>query len=202
MQEQQTEEERWDEKLHIRTAGRDDAAEDAHHYPYEPTPYAVLQKVADAGWVTQDDVLFDLGCGKGRVSLFLAAVTGCRCIGIDFLESFVEEARKNAADAGLEEAVRFACERAEACTVPAEVTAVFLFNPFSVTILKAALARLSASWYEAPRRMKVMAYYPSEDYVAALMQEDWLTFDDELDCADLFPGDVRERVLCFVAEEI
>lgn len=47
----------------------------------------------------------------------------------------------------------------------------------------------------------VIIGYPSDDYLRFLMNEDGLTLTDELDLADLFPGDRRERLLCFSAEE-
>ncbi len=34
---------RWDKLLHIRTMGRDDSHSDQHRFPYEPTPYCVLE---------------------------------------------------------------------------------------------------------------------------------------------------------------
>ena len=41
-----TEEERWDRLLRIRTTGRDDSRADQYRYPYEPTPYCVLERLA------------------------------------------------------------------------------------------------------------------------------------------------------------
>ena len=35
-------EEKWDRLLRIRTTGRDDSHADQYRYPYEPTPYSVL----------------------------------------------------------------------------------------------------------------------------------------------------------------
>ena len=37
----------WDKKLNIHTAGRDDSHADAYHHPYEPTPYEVLERLAE-----------------------------------------------------------------------------------------------------------------------------------------------------------
>ena len=39
-------EEQWDKLLHIHTTGRDDSKADQFRYPYEPTPYSVLQRLA------------------------------------------------------------------------------------------------------------------------------------------------------------
>ncbi|MEQ3616136.1 hypothetical protein [Mediterraneibacter gnavus] len=33
----------WEKLLKIRTSGRDDSHSDQYHYPYEPTPYRVLE---------------------------------------------------------------------------------------------------------------------------------------------------------------
>ena len=41
-----TEEERWDRLLRIRTTGRDDSRADQYRYPYEPTPYCVMERLA------------------------------------------------------------------------------------------------------------------------------------------------------------
>ena len=37
----------WDKLLKIRTTGRDDSHADQHRYPYEPTPYCVLERLDD-----------------------------------------------------------------------------------------------------------------------------------------------------------
>lgn len=41
----------WDKKLRINTAGRDDSHADEYHYPYEPTPYSVLERLAESGLI-------------------------------------------------------------------------------------------------------------------------------------------------------
>lgn len=42
---------RWDRLLRIKTAGRDDSSADQYRYPYEPTPYSVLERL---GWIRTD----------------------------------------------------------------------------------------------------------------------------------------------------
>ena len=187
----------WDEKLNIVTEGRDDSAEDQNHYPYEPTPYPVLKRLAESGWIGEDSLLVDYGCGKGRVGLFLAYMTGCKCIGIDFNSDLVTEARENLNGFVPKEKVTFLTENAERYAVPDHADCFYFFNPFSVRILRSVIARITESWYAAPRRMLLMFYYPSDEYVSYLMGEEELVFWDEIDCSDLFPGDPRERILCF-----
>ena len=38
----------WDKILKIKTTGRDDSHSDQYNYPYEPTPYCVLERLAAA----------------------------------------------------------------------------------------------------------------------------------------------------------
>jgi len=61
---------RWDKLLHIRTMGRDDSNADRYRYPYEPTPYSVLERLANAGYMRKGNTVLDYGCGKGRVDFF------------------------------------------------------------------------------------------------------------------------------------
>lgn len=37
----------------------------------EPTPYCVLERLANSGLIRKKDVVLDYGCGKGRVDFFL-----------------------------------------------------------------------------------------------------------------------------------
>ena len=85
------EDRKWDKKLGIRTGGRDASLGDEHNLPYEPTPYAVLERLAGCGWIGGENLLLDYGCGKGRVSLFLCRAVGCRTMGIDFNPAMTEE---------------------------------------------------------------------------------------------------------------
>lgn len=194
-------EEYWDRKLNIHTCGRDTSVEDAHHFPYEPTPYAVLELLADSGWIGKDDLLLDYGCGKGRAGTFLAAETGCRSIGIDFNPAYIAAAAQNRDGFKGGERVSFLRESAERYAVPEEADRIYFFNPFSEKVLRSVIGKIIDSWYAAPRHILLMFYYPSDEYVACLMNTEELDFVDEIDCADLFPGDSRERILCFELPE-
>ena len=78
-----TSETRWDKLLKIKTSGRDDSRSDQYRYPYEPTPYSVLERLANSGYIRKKNVLLDYGCGKGRVELFMTYQTRCHAIGIE-----------------------------------------------------------------------------------------------------------------------
>ncbi len=67
-----TQDNKWDKLLHIKTMGRDDSQSDQYRYPYEPTPYSVLQRLANTGLIRKNNMLLDYGCGKGRVDFFLS----------------------------------------------------------------------------------------------------------------------------------
>ena len=191
----------WDKKLNIQTCGRDDSVEDDHHFPYEPTLYAVLKLLAESGWIGKDNFLLDYGCGKGRAGIFLAAETGCRSLGIDFNLAYIAAAAQNLEGFKRKDRVSFLRESAERFAVPEEADRIYFFNPFSEKVLRSVIGRILDSWYAAPRRILLMFYYPSDEYVACLMNTDELDFLDEIDCADLFPGDARERILCFELQE-
>ncbi|MGN0315042.1 MAG: hypothetical protein ACI4EG_09675 [Fusicatenibacter sp.] len=68
---------RWDKLLKIRTMGRDDSGADRYRYPYEPTPYVVVERLANTGMIRKGNTLLDYGCGKGRVEFFLSYQTRC-----------------------------------------------------------------------------------------------------------------------------
>ncbi|WP_418664683.1 hypothetical protein [Anaerobutyricum hallii] len=78
---------------------------------------------------------------------------------------------------------------------------MLFFNPFSVEILQKVLARIYESYYENPREILLMFYYPSEEYISCLMTEEALMFVDEISTEDLFEvKNERERILIFSVE--
>lgn len=188
----------WDKLLQINTGGRDDSGADEYHHPYEPTPYSVLERLADSGFFGKDDALLDYGCGKGRVGFFLSYRTQARSIGIEYDERIFGGALENRKTVISRIKPEFVLERAEAYGVPAQVNRCYFFNPFSVEIFQKVMARILDSWYENPRELYLFFYYPSDEYIAWLMTVDELDFFDEIECGDLFEGsDPRERIMIF-----
>ncbi len=188
----------WDKLLKVKTSGRDDSSSDQYHYPYEPTPYSVLERLANSGYIGKKDVILDYGCGKGRVDFFLSYQTRCHSIGVEYdLRIFASaiENQKNAISGGR---TKFVMESAQEYPVPTDINRCYFFNPFSIEILQKALARILDSYYENPREMLLLFYYPSDEYIAYLMTQDELMFSDEIDCSDLFPGNNnREKIIIF-----
>lgn len=188
----------WDKLLRIKTTGRDDSMADQYRYPYEPTPYSVLERLAGSGYISKRNVLLDYGCGKGRVDFYLSYQTRCRTLGIEYDPRMYERALSNQQTAVSGRRASFVLANAEQYPVPAEVDRCYFFNPFSVEILQKVMARILDSYYENPRNIQLYFYYPSDEYVAYLMTQELLMFVDEIDCGDLFEGkDPREKILIF-----
>ena len=188
----------WDKLLQIDTVGRDDTNADQYHHPYEPTPYSVLERLAQSGFFAEEDVVVDYGCGKGRVGFFLGYRTKSRVIGIEYDPHIHAGAMENRKSTISRVKPDFLLTRAEEYEVPGDVSRCYFFNPFSVEILHAVLARILESWYESPRDIYLFFYYPADEFIASLMTVQELEFYDEIECDDLFPGhDARERVMIF-----
>ena len=191
-------EDKWDRLLQIRTTGRDDTGADQYRYPYEPTPYPVLERLANSGYTRKGNTLLDYGCGKGRVDFFLSWQLRCRTIGVEYDERIYDKAVENQKTAVSAGRTTFKLTDAEHFAVPESVDRIYFFNPFSVELLRKVLGRILESWYGAPRKILFFFYYPSDEYISYLMTVDELDFLDEIDCRDLFPGDdPRERIVIF-----
>ncbi len=188
----------WDKLLHIKTTGRDDSSADQYRYPYEPTPYSVLERLANSGFIGKKDVVLDYGCGKGRVDFYLSHQTKANTIGVEYDERIYQGAIANRQTAVSRAKTEFVLVRAEEYQVPAGVNRCYFFNPFSVELLHKVMARIIESYYENPREVLLFFYYPSEEYISYLMTVDELEFYDEIDCSDLFEGNgARERIMIF-----
>ena len=75
--------------------------------PYVPTPQDVVDRMLEMGRVGKNDVLFDLGCGDGRIVVTAAKARGARGTGIDIDPTRIAEAKENAKKAGVTDRAQF-----------------------------------------------------------------------------------------------
>jgi precorrin-6B methylase 2 len=64
---------------------------------FVPTPQEVVEKMLELARVTKDDLLYDLGCGDGRIVVTAAKKYGCRAVGFDIDPERVKESEENVA---------------------------------------------------------------------------------------------------------
>jgi cyclopropane fatty-acyl-phospholipid synthase-like methyltransferase len=62
---------------------------------YVPTPQEVVDKMLELVHVTKDDLVYDLGCGDGRIVITAAKKYGCKAVGYDIDPKRVKESREN-----------------------------------------------------------------------------------------------------------
>jgi SAM-dependent methyltransferase len=75
--------------------------------PYVPTPHEVVAEMLRLANVTKSDVVYDLGCGDGRIVIAAAQKYGARGVGIDINPQRIIEAQANAKAAGVADRVQF-----------------------------------------------------------------------------------------------
>ena len=74
---------------------------------FVPTPQEVVMEMLRMARVTKDDVVYDLGCGDGRVVITAAKMFGARGVGVDLDPVRVKESNENAIKAGVIDRVKF-----------------------------------------------------------------------------------------------
>jgi|YNPMSStandDraft_1061717.scaffolds.fasta_scaffold14292_2 ubiquinone/menaquinone biosynthesis C-methylase UbiE len=99
---------------------------DQYERIYVPTPQEVVDEMLKFAQVGPNDVLYDLGCGDGRI-VISAARLGARGVGIDITPERIKESNENAKAAGVTERVKFInSDFFEVDVSPATVVALYL----------------------------------------------------------------------------
>src|SRR5580704_1838769 len=88
-------------------AGQDAPARREPDVPYVPTTEVAVEAMLKLADVKKADVVYDLGCGDGRIVIAAAKNVGARGVGIDINPARIGEAKENAKKAGVENLVRF-----------------------------------------------------------------------------------------------
>lgn len=86
--------------------------------PFSPCAASRIPHIFAAARLTEDDVLYDLGCGDGRVLHEAAARYGCRCVGIEVDEACLTSCREGATALGPEAEALFRWELADIAELP------------------------------------------------------------------------------------
>lgn len=74
---------------------------------FVPTPQEVVDTMLRLANITRNDVVYDLGCGDGRIVITAAQRFGARGVGIDIDPDRIREATANARKANVSSRVRF-----------------------------------------------------------------------------------------------
>jgi hypothetical protein len=140
--------------------------EDARYTRYAPAGLGSLRRILPPREVSEDDVLLDIGSGKGRVVLQAALNYPFRRVyGVELSEQLHEVAERNLA-AGRDrlrcQDVRLINANALDFEIPDDVTVVWLYNPFVGEVFEAVVDKLLASVDRAPRRVRVVYGNPIE----------------------------------------
>ena len=75
--------------------------------PYVPTTEKAVEEMLKLAKVTKSDIVYDLGCGDGRIVIAAAKTYGAHGVGIDINPVRIAEAKENAKKAGVAHLVRF-----------------------------------------------------------------------------------------------
>jgi len=110
-------------ELFLGSHGRADAVDLA---PWVPTPALVVDRMLELASVTGKDVVYDIGCGDGRIVITAARRYGARGVGIDIDKAMIEESERDAESAGVERQVKFICMDATKADI-SEATVVSLY---------------------------------------------------------------------------
>ena len=94
--------------------------------PYVATPQDVVDRMLMLARTGRSDVVYDIGCGDGRIVIAAAQKYGARGVGIDIDEGLIARARAAAEAAGVSQLVSFRVQDAMTVDV-SEATVVTLY---------------------------------------------------------------------------
>lgn len=111
--------------------------------PYVPTPQSLVEEMLRMAKVGPGDVLYDLGCGDGRIVITAAKEYGATGVGIDIDPIRINESNMNAREAGVTDKVTFREENLfTADFSPATVVTLYLLSRVNLQLRPQLFAQL------------------------------------------------------------
>ena len=118
--------------------GRGDAEDLA---PFVPTPPEVVAKMFELAKADKDSVIYDIGCGDGRIIIYAARTFGAQGVGIDIDPERIKESKENAKKEGVEKLVKFLLEDATKTDISAATIVTTYLLPESNEIMRPKFER-------------------------------------------------------------
>ncbi|MFO0738404.1 MAG: hypothetical protein U0270_21095 [Labilithrix sp.] len=110
--------------------------------PYLPSGYAEIVHAFDATGLRAGETFFDIGAGLGKAVMLAELLTGATAVGVELDAVLHAEATHAARALGLRSA--FTCGDARTAPWPARADVVFMYLPFTGTVLEAVMVRVDA----------------------------------------------------------
>lgn len=164
--------------------------------PFVPTPEAVVMEMLKITHVGKDDILYDLGCGDGRIVITAAKEFGCRGVGIDIDPQRIRESQANAIEAGVSDKVQFIqMDLFEAEISEATVVTLYLLTEVNLRLRPKLLRELSPGTKVASHEFSMGEWDPDattsvkteDDYWQDYPENNWSTHNVYL---WIIPGNV------------
>ena len=103
--------------------------------PYVPTKQSVVEEMLQLAGVNDNDLVYDLGCGDGRIVITAAQKFGARGVGVDIDPERIKEANENAKKAGVTDRVKFILgDLFDADIRPATVVTLYLLPEINLKL--------------------------------------------------------------------
>lgn len=144
---------------------------------YESPTYRRLMALITTLAPTEQDVLVDLGCGKGRMVMLFSTGKVKKAIGVEFDAELAEDAKKNVRDIKVSHAPVQIIQGDAADFATTEVTIYYLYNPFGPKTMATVLENIRKSWLANPRTIRIV--YVNAVCRDLLGAQTWLKHDGE-----------------------
>jgi len=103
---------------------------------YVPTPQEVVDKMLELAQVKKDDVVYDLGCGDGRIVVTAAKKYGCKSVGFDIDLERIKESLENVKQNKVQDLVEIKKEDIFTLDLsPASVVTLYLLPNLNVKLI-------------------------------------------------------------------
>ena len=135
--------------------------------PFVASPPDVVERMLALAEVTRNDVVYDLGCGDGRIPIAAAKKYGARGVGIDIDPARIEESRANARAAGVEHLVEFRLGNA----LEADVSSATVVTLYLLSSSNARLRPLLTSQLKPGARIVSHAFSMGPEWPAARVDQ-------------------------------
>jgi SAM-dependent methyltransferase len=141
--------------------------------PYVPTTTEAVDAMLRLAEVKKTDVVYDLGCGDGRIVIAAAKTYGARGVGIDIDPQRIAEANANAKRAGVDKLVRFEeNDLFQADFKDATVVTLFLLSSVNLKLKPKLMAELKPGTRIVSNTFDMGDWKPEREYTVPNTDDD------------------------------